>query len=238
MKAGWIRFVLLFTVSSSLLFLSACTSHVKQAQVDPAVKSRLTAEILEMDKKDQLYRWQLLFGEPDLAIVDSLSKLSPAQYVKHLKKKGTPAYGLTDSQYNSIQRLQDSLDKANQDRILQIYHTYGWPGKELVGSKASGVVGILMLHFPDSLMVALYPKLKKEYKRGNVSGSNLAHMWDKHLLLNRQPLLYGMFKHTDTATKTILPPMIRDIQKTNKARKKLALPPLEQYRLAGDQKSS
>lgn len=233
MKIGRPRSNPVVLVIWSLLLLSSCAPYIKQAQVDPAVKSRLTAEILDMDKKDQLYRWVLLFGETDLAIVDSLSQLPTEQKIKHIKKRGAPGNKFNDSQYDAIKKLQDSLDGANRDRILQIYQAYGWPGKELVGVKAAGLIGTLMLHFPDSLMVNLYPKLIKEYKRGNISGSNVAHMWDKHLLLNKKPLLYGMFKHVDTVTKATLPPMIRDIRKTNKARKKLGLPPLEQYRLAG-----
>lgn len=229
MKIVWCSFVTMFLL---LFVFPACAPYPKQAQIDPAIKEQLTAEILEMDKKDQLYRWQLLFGEPDLAVVDSLLKLPTAQYVKHLKKRGAPGNKLTDAQYDSIQQFQDSLDNANQDRILQIYHAYGWPGKELVG-KAAPYVTIMMLHFPDSLMVALYPKLKKEYKRGNISGSAVAHMYDKHLLLNNQPLFYGMFTQFDSTSKADLPPMIRDVKKTNKARKKLGLPPLEKYRMVG-----
>ena len=83
-------------------------------------------------------------------------------------------------------------------------------------------------------MVALYPQLKKEYKRGHISGNAVAHMYDKHRLLNKQPLLYGMFTHFDSASKKNLPPMISYIKKTNKARKKLGLPPLEQFQLVGD----
>lgn len=229
-----------FTISiflcAALLAGTACTPHINQARVDPAVKEQLTAEILEMDRKDQQYRWQLIFGETDLAVVDSLSKLPTAQYAKHIKKRGAPDSKLSPAQYDTIQYAQDSLDAANQARILEIYRTYGWPGKELVG-KGAGLVTIMTLHFPDSLKLALYPKLKKEYKRGHISGSAVAHMYDRYLLEQRQPLLYGMFKHYDSATKATVPPMISDIKQTNKARKKLGLPPLEQYRLVGSTKA-
>lgn len=215
-------------ILSTLLF-AACSRHYTQANIDSATKVRLTEEILEMDKKDQQFRWQLLFGETDLAIVDSLSKLPTSEKVKHIRKKGALGSKLTDSHYDDIQRTQDSIDQVNQGRILQIYQTYGWPGNKLVG-KAAPFVTIMMLHFPDSLMVALYPKLKKEYKRGNVSGSAIAHMYDKHLLLNKKPLLFGMFEHYDSASKKTLPPMVENIKKTNKARKKLGLPALEKFR--------
>jgi|GEM_PF-5901936 len=220
-----LNFLILFTT-----VLVSCSRHLNQAKVEPSIKIKLTEEILEMDKKDQLFRWQLLFGETDLALVDSLSKLPTAEKVKHIKKKGAPENKLTDRDYDEIQRMQDSIDQANRKRILQVYKTYGWPGKTLVG-KAAPYVTIMSLHFPDSLMVALYPKLKKEYKRGNISGSAVAQMYDKHLLLNKQPLLYGMFQHYDSASKKNLPPMIKNITETNKARKKLGLPPLEKYRL-------
>jgi len=228
-------FTFLLPLCAALVLGPACTPYVKQAQVDTTVKSQLTAEILEMDKKDQQYRWQLVFGETDLAVVDSLSKLPTAEKVKHFKKRGAPNNKLTEAQYDAIQRAQDSLDKANQDRILEIYRTYGWPGKELVG-RGAGLVSIMMLHFPDSLKLALYPQLKKEYKRGHIAGSAVATMYDRYLLEQNQPLLYGMYKHFDSASKKDLPPMISDIEQTNKARKKLGLPPLEQYRLAGSKR--
>ena len=85
MKTNCLTIFLL--LSFPLLWGLACTPHIKQAQVDSNVKEQLTAEILEMDRKDQQYRWQLVFGETDMAIVDSLSKLPIAEKVKHFKKK-------------------------------------------------------------------------------------------------------------------------------------------------------
>lgn len=220
-----------FSVILLIPLLISCSHRINQATISPSVKSQLSEEVRLMDQKDQLYRWKIIFGELDDALADSLSKLPTEQKIKHIKKAGSPEYKLSKRQYDSLVQLQKNLDAANQVRIIQIYETYGWPGSNLIGKEA-GLVGVMMLHFPVPLKLSLYPKLKREYKGGNINGTSVARMYDKYLLEVKKPLLYGMFDHYDSTTKATLPPMIKNIKKTNRARRKLGLPPLEKYRIS------
>jgi hypothetical protein len=223
------------TVSVIILIiiqLIGCAAPINQALVDPSVKQQLTQEILDLDKLDQQYRWQIIFGETDVKIIDSLLKLPSSQMLKNYKKPTSPDYPLPRHIYDSITTLQSNLDNIVREKILYIYKKYGWPGRNLVSPKATGIATLALIHFPDPIKKRLYPKLKKEYKNGHIQGKDLALMYDKLLLSQQKPLLYGMFMHYDSVSRTSLPPEIRNIEQTNNARKALGLEPLSKYRIS------
>jgi hypothetical protein len=205
--------------------LSCVHRTIPQASLPPVVRERIKNEILDMQAKDQAYRWQIMFGELDNQKIDSILKLSPEEQVKNIKL-GKSNYPLSPKQRDSLLDVQGKLDSINDDRILAIYKEYGWPGKNLVGTRAAGVVDIITLHFPDSIQLRLIHSLRKEYKRGNIEGASIARLYDKYQMDNNSDLLYGMFTK-DTLGKSL--PVIKDITRTNKARKALGLPPLTEY---------
>ncbi len=215
------NFLLLFGVTVLL-----GQSHLEQHSIDSITKSRLTAEILQMGKLDQQYRWEIMFGEADAAKVDSLLKLPDSTMKKILDRFGTKDYTLSRIQSDSIVRLQNINDSINRKRVLEIFKQYGWPGYNLVGGEATGVTNAILLHLPSYLMLELYPQLKKEVKKGNIHPSAVATMYDKYLQGIAKPQLYGMFRNNDGS-----PPKIKSIKTTNRARKKLGMPPLEKYQI-------
>jgi hypothetical protein len=223
-----------FLTGNFLLFFGITAllgqSHLAQHSVDSLTRSSLTAEILQMGKSDQQCMFQIMFGEADATKVDSLLKLPDWVQSKILNRVGTNDYTLSTIQVDSLSRLQNNSDSINRKRVLEIFNQYGWPGYNLVGGEATGVITAILLHMPDYLMLELYPQLKKEAKKGNIYPSAVATMYDKYLHGISKPQLYGMFSNMEDDGKKS-PPKIKSIKATNKARKKLGMPPLEKYQI-------
>jgi len=204
-------------------------SRLSQTLVDSLTKSRLSSELLQMGKLDQQHRFQLMFGELDIEKVDSLLKLPDSIQMEIFKRMGTSNYGLKRKEYDSLWQIQNSNDYANQKRILEIFGQYGWPGDKLIAQEAVWVPNTILLHLPDSIMLIMYSKLKREIKKANIKPSTVATMYDKYLQGIGKPQLYGMFANSDTDGKRY--PLIKNIKITNKARKKLGMMPLENYKI-------
>lgn len=204
-----------------LLINIACWINIGNAQtpynqdlVHQSVKDSIRNELDIMDQRDQQFRWQIMFGELNSNRLDSLQKLPDSIKIKIFRKMHTPAYGLTVVQFDSLNALQDALDKKNQQSICEIFEKYGWPGKKLVGNKAF-IPSIMMLHFPDSIKLKLYPQLIQEIRRGNIDAESVARMYDKYLIEKGRPQLYGTFEGSAHA--------VKNLNETNKARRRLGL---------------
>jgi hypothetical protein len=136
-------------------------SLISQESININIKNKLKEEIIQMGKKDQQYRWQLMFGEKDEAKIDSLLKLPDSTKFNIIGRMGTKNYGLSKSQYDSILAMQSENDSNNIKRLIEIFEQYGWPGYKLVGGEATGITSTILLHMPPHFQLELYPKLKK-----------------------------------------------------------------------------
>jgi len=192
-------------------------------------------------ESDQLYRSKLSAGTLDaikLAKLDSLYVREDISAI--LKYKSTFIDELTTTQRDSLNKLQRQLDFTNHMIMRGIWDRYGWISKDIV-KENNGVQTILLLHPPIAKdQIVAYTenykvKLLPEVKAGRMPAKSYASFIDNMLCkILSQPQLYGTNGQFDRKTNTVLAPVISNLKESNKARKNLGLPPLEEgeYRLA------
>ena len=121
-----------------------------------------------------------------------------------------------------------AIDTANTQRIKEIIHQFGWPGRTFVGQDGAQAVFLIVQHSPDTLFQrSCLPLLQNAFKAGEASGQDLALLTDRVLVREGKPQLYGS-QARFVNDKLILDP-IEDEANVDKRRASLGLPPLSEY---------
>ncbi|MPQ48593.1 hypothetical protein GCQ56_16430 [Marinifilum sp. N1E240] len=139
---------------------------------------------------------------------------------------------------DSLWQLQHRLDFENHLLLRGMLNTYGYLPKSILKEKHYLQV-LLLLHPPKDWDVKLYQEsytqlFLHEIKAGRMPAKDFANFYDNmQAKILREPQLYGTNKQYDNESKSILPPIIRDLQETNKARVEIGLPLLKdgEYRI-------
>lgn len=220
--------------------------QILQAQNVRSVLSTEEVEFIQhafnkIKSSDQLYRPMLQAKTLDpvkLAKLDSLYKLKDPVAV--LKYQSSITNELTNAQRDSLLLLQRQLDFTNHMIMRGIWDRYGWISKEIV-EENNFVQNLLLLHPPvgkdqiteytENYKAKLLPEVKASRMPALVYASFVDNM---HAKILREPQVYGTNNQFDPKTRTILPPIISNLEKSNQARKELGLPPLKdgEYRLS------
>jgi hypothetical protein len=210
-------------------FITIIASCKNKTVVTEQIKSRLNSEISNILILDQKYRWQLMYGESNETKLDSLKKLPDSIRYAIFAKMFTKQYGLTKKQSDSIWILQNHLDSLNEIRLSQIIDSFGWPSAKLIGPNDADV---LPLHFSKEFKSKYYPTLFQAAKDKDIAADVVAQMYDRLMIDLKKQQVYGSFEVVDSITGKKSPPMIDDINLTNKMRHEIGLDSLIDYRLS------
>lgn len=201
---------------------------------------RITFE--EISKTDQLYRGMLSYGTTDEAIISKIDSVFDTIGLEAgLSFQRSLNLVLSEEVEDSLWQLQHAIDFRNHQFLRAIFDRYGWISKDQVQEK-NHVQLLLLMHPPKDWDVPVYldnysALLYEEVKSGRMPAKTYAMFYDniKGKIL-KELQLYGTNGQYDRATNQVLPAEIKSIKKTNKARKKIGLPPLQEgeYRLASE----
>jgi len=190
---------------------------------------------------DRLYRLKLKAGTLDNIILAKLDSLYNGDDISALLKyQSSITDELTTTQRDSLNKLQRQLDFTNHMIMRGIWDRYGWISKDII-EENNGIQTLLLLHPPIAKdQIVAYTenykiKLLPEVKAGRMPAKSYASFIDNMLCkILDKPQLYGTNGQFDRQTKTLLPPLISNLEESNKARKNLGLLLLKEgeYRIA------
>ena len=120
---------------------------------------------------------------PD-ALRDELLAMTKAdQDVRHrwLKDQNDPA----------MKAEMRELDAQHVKRLRQIVKRYGWPGKSLVGMKASGAAWTIVQHGDSAFLHEMLPIMEDAAKKGELEYGLVATTIDRVRIADGKKQLYG-----------------------------------------------
>ncbi|MEU3973409.1 DUF6624 domain-containing protein [Streptomyces bacillaris] len=84
-------------------------------------------------------------------------------------------------------------EHANAEYLRRIASTYGWPGRSLVGEEAAEAALTIALYADDNvgLQRTLLRMIHEAAKRGEATITQWAHLYDRVLIRDQRPQVYG-----------------------------------------------
>src|SRR5438270_6143057 len=98
---------------------------------------------------------------------------------------------LTDQKSPAINAEMQQLDAKHVKRLRQIVKRYGWPGKSLVGPKASSAAWTLAQHGGTKFLHEMLPVMEDAAKKGELSYALVATSIDRVRIADGKKQLYG-----------------------------------------------
>ena len=131
--------------------------------------------------------------------------------------------------FNAIALRMQEADKARTARIKEIVNAYGWPGRSLVGTEASGAAWLMVSHaVTDVPFQRQALELMKKMGPCEVEPTYLAYLTDRVLLAEGKKQLYGSYP-TRGPNGELIPQPIEDEANLDRRRAELGLQPFAEY---------
>lgn len=141
-------------------------------------------------------------------------------------------HGVDSEQFIELISLMNATDKENLRQVQAIIAQHGWPGKTMVGEKASRAAWIVIQHVPEDekgIMEKYLPMMREAAAKGELSKSNLALTEDRVRMYNSQPQIYGSQLRSNPETNQPEFYQIEDEANVDKRRAEVGLEPLKEY---------
>ncbi len=159
-----------------------------------------------------------------------LSKMYCAdQAPKYAADNVKAKYGYPSPQMDSVNRVITATDSLNMLRLEEIFNTYGWTNKHLVGLDGADNASIIILHAPLIFQKKYFEMIKMAVDSGDIKKSSLAYLTDKILTKEGKMQLYGTQIIYSLPNKIYEFKPIEDEQNVNVRRKDFGLGPIEEY---------
>jgi hypothetical protein len=120
-----------------------------------------------------------------------------------------------------------TTDARHVVRLREIIKQHGWPGKSMVGEKASGAAWLIVQHGPKDLLAETLPTMKAAADKGDLSKALVATSEDRELINEGKKQLYGT--QFDTKDGKFEPFPIDDPERVDERRKSLGMGTLADY---------
>ena len=125
-----------------------------------------------------------------------------------------------------------AVDGRNFERLQAIVAGHGWPGSDLVGMDGAEGAFLVLQHASHAVQKELFPLVEAGYRAGTVSGQSFALLFDRILVRDGQPQVYGSqarpFDDWIDGEPALEP--IEDERNVDLRRAEVGLPPLAEYR--------
>jgi hypothetical protein len=202
-----------------LLFCSIVLFSCKRADVD----GKLINDLIVINCNDQKIR-----------NINSLRFDSDYKYRDSINKK----YNLKGIKTKiDLSFLQDRYDSTNKEKITNILHQYGYPGKSLVGSPFNSYVWYVMMHQNKNDLEHYLLIIKEAVDKGELENKYYCQMLDRVLMHQKKEQVYGtqgygvnVINDKDEEEMTMFIWPIKDFRNVNKLRKKAGFnETVEQY---------
>ena len=166
----------------------------------------LRSELLKMQNDDQKYR-------------DEVDKIRATSLTADEKQK----------QVAALMEKQETLDKRNLRRLVQIIDKYGWPGRSLVGKEGALTAFLIIQHAELEDQKKYFPMLKEAVRRGEANQDYAALLEDRILMREGKKQIYGSQLHFNEVTKKLELWPIEDEENVDARRASVGLEPLAEY---------
>jgi hypothetical protein len=137
-------------------------------------------------------------------------------------------YGYNSPEMIELWKKQQPIDEANIKRLAEIIEKHGWPGRRLVGDKASTAAFLVLQHADYTYQKKYLPLLRKAVADGELRADSLALLEDRILMREGKKQIYGSQLQTNALGKLEFYP-IEDETNVDKRRKSVGLEPLAEY---------
>jgi len=119
------------------------------------------------------------------------------------------------------------LEAKNVTRLREIVRRYGWPGRSMVGDKASGAAWLIAQHADSATLHQMLTLMKQAVAKRELEGALYATSLDRVLLQDGKKQLYG--SQFDTKGDKCEPLSIEDPEHVDARRQEVGLGPLAEY---------
>ncbi|MGE0568491.1 MAG: DUF6624 domain-containing protein [Bacteroidia bacterium] len=166
-------------------------------------KPDLTLKLLNMKMKDQAYYYEM----------------------EVIRNK----FGENSPKIDSIWKIKEAINEANQKEIESIIARYGWPKISVVGLNATSTAFLIIQHSDIKRQNKYLPLLKKACESNEAEWQDYALMKDRVLLGEGKKQLFGsQVKYNEKEKKYELSPL-ENPEEVDKRRMKMGLGPLKHY---------
>lgn len=135
--------------------------------------------------------------------------------------------GVTDAELSDI----DAVDRANRERLAEIFEQHGWPGWRLVGEDGSTAAWAIVQHADLDLELQEQglELLQAAVGEADASPGDLAYLTDRVLVAKGQPQVYGTQWELDAGRDWQPRTPIEDEEDVDARRSEVGLGTLEEY---------
>jgi hypothetical protein len=140
---------------------------------------------------------------------------------------------LADRDNKEIQAEVERIDAANFAELAAIIDRHGWPGRSLVGGRASGGAWGVIQHAPIESIKKYLPVMTQAMKSGELDGALVATSVDRVLVADGKPQTYGTQFREENGEMVPFP--IEDPAGVDARRAEVGLQPLAEYKVLMNQ---
>ena len=140
-----------------------------------------------------------------------------------------PTLGPETPEIRALWDRQGRIDQANMKLLAKFIAARGWPGKSLVGEKATTAAFLILQHADLPVQQHYLPLLREAAAKNELKPSRLALLEDRILVRTGQPQIYGSQLVRDPKTGLLAFSPIKDEENVDKRREAVGLEPLAEY---------
>lgn len=136
---------------------------------------------------------------------------------------------ITKPQPELLEQMK-SIDAETDAWLKEVVRERGWPGSDLVGLDGASAASTMLMHVPAETQNQMLPRVEAAFKRGAVTGTTYAMLFDHVRVASGQPQRYGTVAKPMTADKQVVFFPIEDEATVDARRAEMGLQPLAEYR--------
>lgn len=196
----------------SMLLLLSLGSNAQRLVKKPSrfQKDSLKQEVDAMLTDDQKFRWMIMFGTLDDKEISVYKALDNGAKMKRITNARQNTVGISQSQKDSIGKIQAAIDSVNFVKIYGIINEFGFPYKYIPSYR---ITTILLHASPRWTTPDFFSLLLDEVKAERLEGIEYARVYDRMQLEKKMDQLYFEYN----------PGTPKNTDETNRARKEIGL---------------
>ena len=196
----------------------------------PLAPKDLARELTEMMRLDQLHRVAISWGTTDPQELACLKALDDDAHMIEIQRRWKAGVSLPEKLKAELFAKQTILDRALFARLVEIIKVQGYPDPKRLSIDAPSPVPIL-IHADLAEFGKHQDLFLREVMAGNMPPKEYAALTDRKRQHAGEQQLYGTCSAFSRELNKVLAPDILDIEVTNRARAKIGLEPLKEYRI-------
>jgi hypothetical protein len=138
-------------------------------------------------------------------------------------------YGFDSKEFGSLWKKIIPRDSVNLIRAKKFIDTYGFPGREVIGSEGSAALWLVIQHSDIRTQETYLPLIRDATKRGDLDAGKLALLEDRVALRQGKKQIYGTQITRDGATGEYYVQPLLDPDNVDKRRAEVGLGKLQDY---------